>query len=161
MFDTDAMNWSQNLWQKNVGKYSDRIRCIAGSATSILCDLARQGEKFDLIFYDTAHNCETPFEMALIASVASDNCTLIADDVINHNLTMTTSWAICLKNLYAFPKFMGHLAIANFKKQMHPINLHFEPSSESIQNLSKGVQIACEKQDLSLIAFANNADRLN
>ena len=51
---------------KNVGKYSDRIRCIAGSATSILYDLARKGEKFDLIFYDTAHNCEAPFEMALL-----------------------------------------------------------------------------------------------
>ena len=154
--DMDAMNWSQNLWQKNVRRHSGRIRCFAGSATSILCDLARRGEKFDLIFYDTAHNCETPFEMALISSVAAENCTLIADDIINHNFTMTTSWAISLKNLYAFPRFMGHLAIANFKTQIHPTNLKFEPSLEQLWGLARGVQIACEKQDLTLISFTKN-----
>lgn len=151
--NTECMNWSQNLWQKNVNKYSKRIRCIAGSATSVLCDLANHGEKFDLIYYDACHGCETPFEMALISCVASDSCTLIADDILGHNLIMKSSWAIGLKNLYSFPRFKGNLAVANFKKELFPVNLKFEPSTEQFSILSKCVLHACDKQDLSLISF--------
>ena len=150
---TDCMNWSQNLWQKNVRGYSQRLRCIAGSATGILCDLARQGEKFDLIYFDASHGCETPFEMALISCVASENCILIADDIINYNSTMTSAWAIGLKNLYAFPRFTGKLAIANFKREIFPHNIKFNPTEGQLSWLSKAILFACEKEDFSLISF--------
>ena len=150
---SDCMNWNQNLWQKNVRNHSDRIRCISGSATAILCELAKQGEKFDLIFYDASHGCETPFEMAIMSCVASENCKLIADDIINFNFTMNSSWAIGLKNLYSFPRFKGALAVANFKKDTFPLNLKFDPSTEQLSTLSKGILYACEKKDLSLISF--------
>ena len=152
-FCTDCTNWNQVLWQKNTQQYSDRIRYVAGSAIPILSDLARHNEKFDLIFYDASHGCETPFEVSLISCIASEYCTLILDDVINHNSIMTSAWAIGLKNLFAFPRFAGRLSIANFKRDLFPTNIKFEPSTAQLSSLIEGIEYVCKKGDLSLISF--------
>ena len=90
---------------------------------------------------------------------------------------MTTPFLLCRRK--AKQGYEQLLGSAGLKEELviraFPLSCHQAPKpdrtscvsrrssivSESIQNLSKGVQIACEKQDLSLIAFANNADRLN
>ena len=91
--------------------------------------------------------------MALISCIASENCILIADDIINYNYTMTSSWAIGLKNLYAFPRFAHKLAIANFKREIFPSNIKFNPSVEQLKALSSAILFAYEKNDFSLISF--------
>lgn len=113
----------------------------------------RQGEKFDLIYLDAGHGCETATEMALISCLASDNCTFIADDVINYNNDMTSAWAIAVKNYLAFPRFYGSLSAANFKSDLFPFNQKWCLSVENAAILKDHIWKACKKNDLSTIKF--------
>lgn len=150
---TQAANWDYNYWQLNTQKHSNRIRSFRGSATNTLRRLARDGERFDLIFLDTAHDVETYFELCLISCVASNNCILIADDVVNRSNIMLSAWALGLKNFLCHPRFFGKLAIANFKDDSTPFNFKYAASEELVSMLRKAVNDVVETKDIGLLIF--------
>lgn len=148
------LNWDYNYWQCNTRAYSNRIRSIRGSATNILRKLAREGERFDLIFLDTAHNVETYFELSLISCIASYNCTLIADDVVNWNSNlMTSAWALGLKNFLCHPRFFQKFAIANFKDDPTPFNFKYEINEGAVAELKKVVCDALSAKNAEILSF--------
>ena len=149
-----ALNWDYNYWQCNTRIYSNRIRSIRGSATNILRKLAREGERFDLIFLDAAHSVETYFELSLISCVASNNCILVVDDVVDWGSNkMTSAWALGLKNFLCYPRFFKKFAIANFKDDSTPFNFKYEISEESVATFKKVVQEVVATKNLETISF--------
>ena len=149
-----AVNWDYNYWQNNTREYANRIRSIRGSATNTLRRLARDGERFDLIFLDTAHDVETYFELSLISCIASSNCILIADDVVDWNSNiMTSAWALSLKNFLCHPRFFEKFAIANFKDDAIPFNFKFEVNEVSIATLKRCVADVIKTRDMESLVF--------
>ena len=118
-----SMHWEHLEWQNNVSDYADIITSYHGCAVPILRDFVRQRMKFDLIFVDTAHDIESIAELTLISCLASENCLIILDDVVDYNNEMTTAWLMSLKYNFGFPKFFdSSYAIARLKNTSMPMN---------------------------------------
>ena len=118
-----SMHWEHLEWQNNVSDYADIITSYHGCAVPILRDFVRQRMKFDLIFVDTAHDIESIAEFTLISCLASENCLIILDDVVDYNNEMTTAWLMSLKYNFGFPKFFdSSYAIARLKNTSMPMN---------------------------------------